>query len=298
MRIATKDNVRVIAFLSEFTSVLTSKFPKGIDFILLFGSAARGEFRAGISDVDLIIQVKNESDMEMIETYSESVFWKLDEKYKTRLAEICSTKQSDIFGSVEKSVKLYKPFEVIGPNHIDWKNCSITTPSLGVLASIAPAYQFAKKIKAEGKIIYGRNMLSEITVPFSFIDKIKGAVIPILISIASILVCLPFPDKGLKYGLKAVLYSVDDQLYIIDSDYKKKAALNLHLLRSELGEYGSVRLAKEALYAKKNFDQIKKEWTYADKISFCGQALIFILYNNLLSFLRFFAKVLNRFPNR
>ncbi|HID73114.1 TPA: nucleotidyltransferase domain-containing protein [Candidatus Micrarchaeota archaeon] len=59
---------------------LTSRF-RDIDFILLFGSAARGEFRAGVSDVDMIIQVKKASTVPKLEGYAERLFWELDRKH-------------------------------------------------------------------------------------------------------------------------------------------------------------------------------------------------------------------------
>jgi predicted nucleotidyltransferase len=49
------DQQKAEAFLEEFADE--------IDFILLFGSAARGEFVLGKSDVDLVIQVKSGSSL-------------------------------------------------------------------------------------------------------------------------------------------------------------------------------------------------------------------------------------------
>jgi len=280
---ATKDTARVNAMLSEFVSSLAQRFSDDLDFILLFGSAARGEFRAGTSDVDIIIQVKKESGRAKVEEHAENVFWELDKKHGTRLQEVCSTKQDNIFGAAESAVKLYKPFEVLGPGDIDWANGMVNSAALGPFAAIAPLSQFAKKIKKEGKVLYGRNILAEIRVRESILDKIKALLLPYLLSAIALPVFILSPDKALKYSIKAVLYSIDDQLLVIGADYSKMTHFNILVLRYEIGAFYSIRLAREALLAKKDFERIKKQWSYIDKAAFCLQAPIYIAYNNLTS---------------
>ena len=279
----TKDTQLINAFLSEFVEELAARFPKDIDFILLFGSAARGEFRAGISDVDLIIQVKDDRFIAPVERHAEKIFWILDAKHKTRLVEVCSTKRDDIFSGLEKQAKLYMPFEVIGPQDINWKGGKIASPGLGAFALIAPIYQFAKKLKKEGKILYGRDILSEICIRQSLFDKVKAIAVPYLLSIAALPISLVMPDRGLKYSIKAILYSAASQIEVLDRSYGRTSFLNTKILRAELGELYSIRLAKEAMHAKRDYERIKKEWSYIDKAAFCFQAPIYIFYNNLLS---------------
>lgn len=87
-----KDNELVNVFLQEFVRTLAKKYGNQIEFVLLFGSAARGEFKAGASDVDMIIQVADDRYKQRIEKYAEAIFWVLDKKHGTRLHEVCSTK--------------------------------------------------------------------------------------------------------------------------------------------------------------------------------------------------------------
>lgn len=54
------DQQRVQRFLREFSSRLSKKFSRYLDFILFFGSAARGEWKRGVSDIDIIIQAKKQ----------------------------------------------------------------------------------------------------------------------------------------------------------------------------------------------------------------------------------------------
>ncbi|MEW6723155.1 MAG: nucleotidyltransferase domain-containing protein [Candidatus Micrarchaeota archaeon] len=281
----SKDAALIDAMLSEFVRSLVGKFPEKIDFILLFGSAARGEFRAGTSDVDLIIQVKEEQDRDAVSAHAEKILWSLDRKHGTRLREVCSTKKGDAFGILEKKASLYRPFAVTGPDDIDWENGKISMKSLGAFAFVAPVSQFAKKVRREGKILHGRDVLKTMKVRESFADNVKSLIVPYALSLFACLIAVPFPDRALRYSVKAVLYGIDNQLALAGGDYARKTHLNLMILRSELGELYSIRLAREALLAKRDFDAVKKDWSYIDKLAFCAQAPAYISYNNLMSLL-------------
>lgn len=199
---------------------------------------------------------------------------------------------------LEKQAKLYKPFEVIGPKDIGWKEGKIASPGLGAFALIAPIYQFAKKLKQEGKILYGRDILAEICIKQSLFDKMKAITVPYLLSIAALPISLVMPNRGLKYSIKAILYSADSQIEVLEQSYGRTSFLNTKILRAELGELYSIRLAREAMHAKRDYDRIKKEWSYIDKAAFCFQAPVYIFYNTLLSLisaLRSFWPALRRF---
>lgn len=132
MQSTRSDQRLVIKFLDEFVSRLTEKHD--IDFILLFGSAARGEWRRGVSDVDLIIQVRRQEDKERVRKHAEKLFWSLDEKYGTRFKEVCSA-SDEAHGLVEellkkgqRRVRLYAPFEVFAPEDVDWSRGEFSSP--------------------------------------------------------------------------------------------------------------------------------------------------------------------------
>ena len=279
---ASRDMKLVDSFLSEFVKKLSKAFPEEIDFILLFGSAARGEFKVGTSDVDLIIQLKRRRGMAGFEKEAEKIFWKLDKKHKTGLAKVCSTKRGDFFGMIEQQVKLYKPFEVLGPDDINWKEGKIER-GLGAFQVIAPINHFAKKVKSEGKILYGRNILKEIRVKESLVDSLKAIFVPYWLSLIALLLSIILPNKALKYSIKAVLYAVDGQVTLLEATGAKRTMFKMKVLRTEIGDLFSVRLAKEAIHARMHSEKVMKEWSYIDKVAFCFQAPLYISYNNLLS---------------
>ena len=116
-----EDQQLVQNFLREFSEKIAEKFNDDLDFILLFGSAARGEWKKGVSDVDLIIQVKTQGAIYNVKTYADKIFWELDEKYGTELKKVCSTgDEKDKIKTLIKQTKLYVPYEVFGPKDIDW----------------------------------------------------------------------------------------------------------------------------------------------------------------------------------
>jgi predicted nucleotidyltransferase len=85
------DQWKADAFLEDFVRELGRACDSDIDFILLFGSAARGEFILGKSDVDLVISVKSNKAVRVVEQFAEPLFWRLDEKHGMMFKRVVST---------------------------------------------------------------------------------------------------------------------------------------------------------------------------------------------------------------
>ena len=86
----TEDQQIIDKFLTELTEEVATTYGDHIDFIILFGSAARGEFKIGVSDIDLVIQLKNDEKLKQIEDFATEVFWQLDKKYDTQFEKVLS----------------------------------------------------------------------------------------------------------------------------------------------------------------------------------------------------------------
>jgi len=93
-RTETSDQERADAFLEDFVGQLASACGRDIDFILLFGSAARGEFILGKSGVDLVIQVNSNEAVRKVEQLAEPLFWQLDERHGMMFKKVVSTGES------------------------------------------------------------------------------------------------------------------------------------------------------------------------------------------------------------
>jgi hypothetical protein len=205
---------RVDAFLRDFVAGLKKGFGPEIDFVLLFGSAARGEFVLGKSDVDLVIQVKGNAMVGPVEAFAEKLFWKLDKKHGTMLRGVCSTGigkslLENALKAVEKQARLYKPFEVFGPNDIDWNRGMIKRLDLmpGAIL-VASQLTLLYKMKHEGKILFGRDIRKEIRPRFTLWEKLKSIWVPQSISLAAIIISLALPKKAVEYASKAVFYEL------------------------------------------------------------------------------------------
>jgi predicted nucleotidyltransferase len=211
----TSDQLKVDAFLQEFVAELTKAYGSEIDFILLFGSAARGEFVLGKSDVDLIIQVKSDFAVKTVEAFAEQLFWRLDEKHGMQFRQVVSTGAGagvleDALKFLEKQARLYKPFEVFGPDDIDWSRGKIRRLDLLPGATlVASQLTLLYKMKHEGKILYGRNILPEIQPRFTAWEKIKGLLVPQSIAFAAVVLAPLLPKKAVGYAVKSLFYELD-----------------------------------------------------------------------------------------
>lgn len=223
---------RIDSFLREFSSRLSAECGKDIDFILLFGSAARGEFVPGRSDVDLIIQVKGAEAKESVSLFAEKLFWELDEKHKTRLKEVCSIGigsglLENLVKGAEEKARLYKPFEVFAPGDIDWKRGFIRRLDLlpGAIL-VASQLTLLYKMKNEGKILFGRDIRGEINPYFSLWEKLKGILVPQTLAFISISLSLLLPKKAVGYAFKAVFYEMESALMLLEGKIpsRKEAA--------------------------------------------------------------------------
>ncbi len=226
-----KDQVRAEAFLQEFVSTLTGQCAKDIDFILLFGSAARGEFVLGKSDVDLIIQVKSNDKVRAVESFAEKAFWQLDEKHGMQLRNVCSTGVGasvleNAVKVLEKQARLYKPFEVFGPRDIDWRRGMIKRLDLlpGAFL-VASQLTLLYKMKHEGKILFGRDIRKEIKPLFTLWEKLKSIFVPQSISFAALALSLLMPKKAVGYAVKAIFYEVESVNLFLQGKITKKGKL-------------------------------------------------------------------------
>ncbi len=215
------DQELVDFFLKELVSKITNKFDSEIDFIILFGSAARGDFKKGISDIDLVIQLKYPQKREEILDYSTKIFWELNNKYNTEFEKVISTSDSNIkiealLKNIEKKTHLYVPIFVFSPGWIDWAKGKINRPvwKIPAIFFISQSMIFYK-FKKEGKVLFGKNIKNEMQFQISFWERFKSIQIPFWISNFAILILPLSPKSSLKYANKAILYELDSALFFL-----------------------------------------------------------------------------------
>jgi predicted nucleotidyltransferase len=251
---AVEDIEKANRLLVEFVNELTAEFPKEIDYILIAGSVPRGDFRIGESDIDLTVMVKKGHDHDAINRCSHEIFWRLDEKHGTGLLQFYKREYPD---------SLYRPKALCIHGSGSAKVHSlfrIFSPLLGFKRSLL------RHAKISGKILYGRDILREISLceknPFQILFTYN-----IFMSLAAFLVFPLYPDRSLHRTIRALIYAFEDALYDPASDNHE--------------------FAKNTLEAKINFKRIKDEWSYFRKVSYCAKAPLLIARNNFQNLIQY-----------
>ncbi|MCP3686398.1 MAG: nucleotidyltransferase domain-containing protein [bacterium] len=230
----SKDQQLVEKFIRELVKEIVKKHKKDIDFMILYGSAARGEFIKGVSDIDLVIQTKDETAVKPINKNSAEIFWKLNKKYKTGFEKSCKKSSNSLLGKVtrklEKQAQLFTPLFVFGPKDMDWEKGYINKKDL-ILGAILIASQptIFYKFKHEGKICYGRDIRKEINPRFNLWERYKGLVIPQHLIVFAMFIVPVMPRTAVKYCTKAILYEQDSALVYLNEILSMKKNKKLEL---------------------------------------------------------------------
>lgn len=262
--VISRDQKLVAGFLNEFASKLSSLHD--LDFILLFGSAARGEWKRGVSDVDLIIQVKNQGEKKEIKKRAEELFWVLDEKHDTMFREVCSTSEEaedrveGLLKKGQRKVRLYAPFEVLGPKDVNWEKGEFRDTFLKLgLDLVAPKYLLLAKMKTEGKVIYGWDITRTIRLKISWYERVKAILVPHHLSFLAALLSPLAPGMAAKMAIKAAIYSVESSLYYLKKPIGRGIKAALAELELEIGRsrYASAEHFRRAYELKYLIGEIK-----------------------------------------
>jgi len=135
------DGKAITLFLKDFVDQLTSKHPSEIRYIIVAGSASRGDFVIGKSDLDMGIVIKETKDVALVEKSAYEIFWKLDSKQNMQFK-----KSLGLPNGQQKS-----PFDVVGPKRKPKKRSlfSLISPFLGYNRALL------QHTVLYGKILYG-----------------------------------------------------------------------------------------------------------------------------------------------
>lgn len=258
-----KDQILIDDFVRELSNAIGEKFKDDIDFIILYGSAARGEFVKGVSDIDLLVQVKNDEKIQEVKNYANDIFWNLDTKYRTGFDEVFTKNAKSgvgkVFKSIESKTPLFTPLFVYGPNDLDWINGRVLKKDIAPGASLfVSQYSIFLNFKREGKVYWGRDITKEINVQGTRWEKIKGILIPQYLSVASLVMWLApvLWKRGIKYAIKAVLYDIDAVLIYLDKIEKSRTEDKIKIFKNEIYSEKLAIFLKEYVrmvsYFKKN----------------------------------------------
>jgi predicted nucleotidyltransferase len=180
---------KVWEFIHAFKDEVARQAGDKIDFMILYGSAARGEFAPGKSDVDIVIQVFEKSDKLLIQNLATEIFWKMARQFPELLfpesLSIADNKPSFIdklLAKAEQKSFLYVPVFVFAKNDIDWKHgCLHTDNALVNIGKhlLIPQRSVFLRFKEEGVILYGRDVRQEIEARLTVLDRLRSGAAPL-----------------------------------------------------------------------------------------------------------------------
>lgn len=293
-------------------SAITKRYAKKIDFIILFGSAARGEFIRKVSDIDLVIQVFDEEDVGPIKRYATGMFWALDQRHKTGFDVSCSLRQAPtllgrILRRFERKANLYTPIFVFGPDDMDWEHGRVRKKDLALGATlIAPQASVFYNFKHFGKVYYGRDIRKVINPNLTVFERLKAILTPAYLAFAGLCIASVLPASAVKYCTKALLYEVDSALMFV---HQLKTS-RIYLKKKELRRITEFHYAKSFValdldmkyksLAPKRFDIIDDALRYKqegfdggrkDALVYAAKAVWFIYIINTVVILKRILKV-------
>jgi len=261
------------AFLKDFTSQLESRVPQKVDYILLGGSAARGDFQIGRSDMDLIVVVKKDADVQAVKDAAFALFSELDRKHGMMLREAQDRKNAErIIGAGRVGPRRpqgrqgvsglvpgqdYPPFMVVGPS----------TPknyASDFFSSLDHLHGFSKSLRSSGrmsmKVIYGKPPQKQGAAKGPIVENPGIVTYDLLSAAAMIPLSLISPSRAFQRSLRAVFFS-------FEGDIIRGIPLPLFAL--------------EAVYMKRHIMSAGPAVSYPEKVLFCLAAPIHILAHNI-----------------
>ncbi len=199
-------------FIDNLVKGIVEHYGRYIDFIILYGSAARGEFIKGVSDIDMVIQLNKNANNKVkreIEKTAYYLFWKLNEKYELGFEKII--KQNPLEGITP----LYVPIFVFTADDVDWKKGKFKKyyKLINLFSSEKAVFI---SFKYEGIVLYGKDITNEIETKWNYWDKIKQLGLPAYVILMGFIV-LPFQKtKAREYFIKSIIYCVINQIHILE----------------------------------------------------------------------------------
>jgi predicted nucleotidyltransferase len=263
------------SFLTEFASGLTSACPGKVLLIGVAGSAARGDFQPGRSDIDMLIEVKDAKDIDAVGNAAQALFWRLDESHGLRLQEAYA-KKGGACPSPPAGGPNRMPF-IIRARHSKRAGGGKLTPLRIPFLYRLFMHELTRHSILSGRLLFqspeakagGHNYPVE-TLPE------KLATYSFIASLAMLPLSIIQPDRALRRSARAVLFTYEDEPVLF------RSVRNPSFLPYAPAPAAMLRFGYEALHIKKHGTG---HFSYPGKVVFCLIAPLVIGYKNLATVL-------------
>jgi predicted nucleotidyltransferase len=201
--------------LKEFLKELVDSTKQDVISIVLFGSAAKGKFKIGKSDIDLIFVVDDKTKKKELEKKLFYIVLNLDRKYNLKLSKACFGFNDGICRrvvlAIENMAYFRMPFGVFSIDELNFENTNISNWKIFLISKLLGSMKsFAVNIKKDGVTIYGKDLISKLKVsPLTRMEKLKFHLTIFWVFIFG-LICLPFDWKfSMEHFNKARKYKLN-----------------------------------------------------------------------------------------
>lgn len=266
------DKAALQAFLRDFIAGMAGSYGEKIDCILLSGSAARGDFKAGESDIDMHIVLKNDCDVAEIEKKSSTLFWELNRRHGLKLVRSYARKHSSGFSFICGRPPISpKPIHVVGPSGWQLK----LSPRLSPASILGIEPQLMRGRIRNGKVLFGRDILAdretlraaEMRSRFTYDFWVTLLIQPFF---------MLMPERVLKRCAKGLVFTFYGRIKEMGAMAEGSGAPGL-----PQGEGGGLSMAAHALRLKRDFERESKKMGILQKFWFCIRTPACILGHSL-----------------
>jgi predicted nucleotidyltransferase len=263
------------SFLSDFAGGLTSAFPGKVHVIGVAGSAARGDFQPGQSDIDMLIEVKDAQDVDAVGDAAQALFWRLDELHGLKLQEAYA-KKGGACPSLPAAGSSRKPF-IIRARHSKRAGGGKLTPLRIPFLYRLFMLELTRNSLRSGRLLYKspEAMAEKSHYPGETLPE-KLATYSFIVSLAMLPISIIQPDKALRRSARAVLFTYEDEPDLF------RSVRNPSSLPYAPAPPAMLRFGFEALHIKKHGTE---HFSYPGKVAFCLIAPLVIWYKNLATVL-------------
>lgn len=236
------------SFVADFRkAVENSNYKDDIVSVVLFGSAARGSFVKGHSDVDIIVITKDGRSKEEIQDYMRSLVSRLNKKHNLFLEKTCSDEKkfnNAVLNTVLRMESFFLwgvPIYVLPQTEFDLVKKRVKDPKIWVLVEfLGSLNQFLASLKNTAVTIYGENLIKEIRdVNLSMFDRVKLTLQPYYLLFLSLLIVAFDARLAMRHAIKACLMESESDLM---------------WLNEKIGSYQKDEHLYEKLFTGKDFE--------------------------------------------
>lgn len=269
----SRDMERVNLFLQDFVSRLKAIFPHIKYSILLGGSAARGDFQSGRSDLDLIIYVHDDRDIQPMKDAAFPLFFELDKKHGLLIKKAMGKRRPghDVHGAgpggrPAGACALPQPFLVVGPS----------SPPMGsggdLFSRLDFIHGFSRALGNSGrmsmKLLYGEwpspSPLKPGERPST--DRWDPGILSydFLASLAAAPLSFVMPDRAYARSMRAVFFAFESDI-----------------IRYRAGSARLPLFVLQTIYVREHVADAFPSISYPEKVAYCAAAPLRILLRGM-----------------